>query len=894
MLLATLIALLLPSLPPEDAKGATARPHVYLTQEEQDFIALHPVVRVGIDTSFAPFEFLDEQKRYVGIAPDFLQLVAERTGLTFEPAKDVPYAEAQRMVLNGELDLLPTLGWTPERETMFLLTAPYYSYRIALVMRHGSPITNLSDVRGRRIAVQGRTSNETYISTAMDAIASPYPTEEEALLAVAEGREESMLGYLPTVAYLIRRLGLSNLRYVSFDGDRYCSFVMGVRRDWPELESILDKALSSITQGERQSIQSRWIRLDSTGVREKQLVILLSFLVIVFLSVVSAVALKAHRQKKEIAHRKQIETYLESMVADRTHELAEQTALAVDASRAKSSFLARMSHEIRTPMNAIIGMSEIALREEKTPKIKELVADIRQASHSLLAIVNDILDLSKIESGKMEVQQAGYDLASCLNDVLAIVHVRLDEKRLDLDVQIDEQMPAHLVGDKNRLRQVLLNLLSNAVKFTDCGTIGFKATWRRLDEPCPPVRDAKGQTHPLVGEPPFICLLTFEVEDTGIGIKPADISRLFTDFEQLGQRSAASVQGTGLGLAIARNLCRMMGGDITVRSEFGKGTRFTATLRQRCNEYAPMGRLDRPLATPDHANAPEAFLAPDFRILLVDDSPVNLKVAEGLLARYGVSITSCTSGRDALALADTLDFDMVLMDHMMPDMDGVQAMKLMRALPDGRYRTLPFIAFTANVVSEAKELFASSGFDDVLGKPVDLHKLHELMERWVPPDKRLSPEDAAKRRPQRPGGATNRSEADRLSLTLDPRESVVDVSGGIKLYGSETFWQLLETFAQHTPKLIADLRKGWKREPVAYRIAVHSLKSTCFAIRAFTVGRLAELTEMAFIANDESSLEKWHTPLLNSAERLVEDVTQMCETPPERIADGDEPETAPD
>jgi len=387
---------------------------------------------------------------------------------------------------------------------------------------------------------------------------------------------------------------------------------------------------------------------------------------------------------------------------------------AKSANDSKSRFLSRMSHEIRTPMNAIIGMSELALRERGERK-DEYIADIRQAGTNLLAIINDILDFSKIESGKLEIRNEPYEASSLFVDVLTIIQVRLGEKELQFITDIGPDIPATMTGDEVRVREILLNLLSNAVKYTEQGFITFTARCRRESEDS--------------------VTLIFKVADSGIGIRREDLPNLFADFSRANDKRASAIEGTGLGLSITRQLCRAMGGDVTVESEYGAGSTFTATIRQSAAaDSAPMGALGGKMALrTDSASA--AFIAPDFRVLIVDDNSANLKVAVGLLAPYEMKVDACQSGTAALALVQKNEYDLVLMDHMMPGMDGVETLAALRSL-GGRFEKLPVVAFTANAMTGMREFFMEKGFDGYLSKPIELPKLNELIESRVPAEKR--------------------------------------------------------------------------------------------------------------------------------------------------------------
>jgi CheY-like chemotaxis protein/iron only hydrogenase large subunit-like protein len=384
------------------------------------------------------------------------------------------------------------------------------------------------------------------------------------------------------------------------------------------------------------------------------------------------------------------------------------------ASKAKSEFLAKMSHEIRTPMNAITGMAELALRENINPVAKEHVFTIKQASSNLLPIINDILDLSKIESGKMEIIPVEYQLSSLVNDVVSIIRMRILDTNVQFTVNIDSKIPNMLVGDEVRIRQIMLNILNNAVKFTKKGSISFAINGRiETDE---------------------TVVLTIDITDTGKGIKEEDVDKLFGDFVQVDTAANKGIEGTGLGLAIAKNLVKAMGGDIGVSSEYKKGTSFTITLPQKIHSHEPIAELNLNENYETESNVVK-FNAPSARILIVDDINTNLKVAEGLMSPYRMHIDLCQSGVEAIRAVKTNNYDLVFMDHMMPEMDGIEATELIRRFNG----SLPIIALTANAISGMKEMFLANGFNDFISKPINLIKLDAILGRWIPKEKQEKP-----------------------------------------------------------------------------------------------------------------------------------------------------------
>ncbi|MBP5624485.1 MAG: response regulator [Lachnospiraceae bacterium] len=392
--------------------------------------------------------------------------------------------------------------------------------------------------------------------------------------------------------------------------------------------------------------------------------------------------------------------------------MAEKAEEAERANDSKMLFLANMSHEIRTPMNAISGMAELSLNEDLSPQTRENLENIRNSSKVLLAVVNDILDYSKMESGMMEIVPVTYSLSRLIKETVNMMQIRLSDKNVELKYTILKELPDVFVGDEIRFRQILFNLLSNAIKFTDNGYI---------------LLDVSGE---IIKED--TAKLIVSVTDSGIGIRKEDLQKLFTSFQQLDSHKSHVREGTGLGLAICRELVSLMGGDITVESTYGVGSKFTFTIIQRISTKKESAVFSKA----GSSDSKEKLKVNNAKVLIVDDNAVNLKVAQGLLKTFNLTVDTCKSGRECLELMkQNRDYDLVFLDHMMPELDGIETLNLIRADSDEYMKKVPVVALTANVMNGVRDMFISEGFNDYVPKPIDMVWVNSILRKYIPIEK---------------------------------------------------------------------------------------------------------------------------------------------------------------
>lgn len=416
-----------------------------------------------------------------------------------------------------------------------------------------------------------------------------------------------------------------------------------------------------------------------------------------------------------------------------TTELIDIAAEARDASNAKSTFLSHMSHEIRTPINAILGMDEMILQESDDAGTLEYAESIRSAGNNLLGIVNDILDFSKIEAGRMNIIPIKYDLTSVLNDLYNVVRLRAQDKGLKVELDIDPSLPSTLYGDEMRIKQVVTNLLTNAVKYTEKGTVTLCI--RKLSDVTSDDKEKLLKACPGNDRPEEAIKIKVSVKDTGIGIRKGDMEKLFDEYSRFDEKRNRSVEGTGLGLSITTELLDLMGSRLLVESTYGEGSEFGFELMQGVMTEEQLGDISGRFNKAPGKKKRVNFTAEDARILVVDDSTVNLNVVRNLLKRTKISVDTAGSGEEAIELVRKNEYDVILLDHLMPVMDGPETLKKMQAMEDNRSAATPVISLTANAISGAKDEYLAAGFKDYLSKPINIKELEDMLFYYISPEK---------------------------------------------------------------------------------------------------------------------------------------------------------------
>ena len=531
-------------------------------------------------------------------------------------------------------------------------------------------------------------------------------------------------------------------------------------------------------------------------------------------------------------------------------KLSDTAEQANQANEAKSYFLSTMSHDIRTPLNAIMGLNEMVLRDSQDKNVIEYSENIKTAGNTLLGIINDILDFSKIEAGKMDIVNVDYSFISMLNDLVNMVQNKAEDKGLSFNMDIEREIPSILHGDEIRIKQIITNILSNAVKYTKEGGITFSAGFKKIEDK------------------PDSIILTIKVADTGIGIKPEDMDRLFKAFERIEEKRNRNIEGTGLGMTIAQSFLDMMGSHLQVESVYGEGSVFSFDLEQKVVKWDPVGNYEEAFkqSLSERRNYREKFTAPDAKVLVVDDNPINLKVFSGLLSRTMMQIDTAESGEEAVLLYKNKQFDVIFLDHMMPNKDGIETLKEMRGIKGTPNDETPIICLTANAISGMREMYINAGFDDYITKPINPDRLEMMLLQYLPKDKVISVFDE--------------NEKDDYVLPdflyhLDE----IDVDSGLTNCGNgESYITTLKMYLDMAASNADEIEKFWAEKDIRNTtIKVHSLKSTSRVIGALKLGEFAARLEKAGDEGDTETLDRELADFISKYRKLAKDLEPLNE-----------------
>jgi signal transduction histidine kinase/DNA-binding response OmpR family regulator len=811
-------------------------------------------IPVGASPTNYPIEFFnDDEGQWDGIAFDILDEIRDITGLSFRPMRvgEDNWPLLMRMLKRGDPDvpMVMDMAFNESRRRDFLLAEkPYLKDYYALISTD-----NLKNLRHNQVLFHrvGMLQDTAYA----DVFHQWFPSHEntmafrsqaEEVRALENGDIDLLMFSQFHFSYITNYLKQTKFKInLVFEDPMYTGF--GFNKEQNELRGIISKAQSLI---DTQAIVRRWeysvfdFRSEAARTRSILLVTTCIFMLLVILLLVQLLLQRRHESQR-----------LKSLVIERTHELAEQIKATENASASKSRFLANISHEMRTPLNAIIGLSGLVLDTGKLPEeASHDIGKIRYAGDTLLAIVNDLLDISKIEAGKIELSPEKYEVASLINDTIDINIVRRGDKPISFVLNMDETLPGFLFGDALRVRQIFNNLLSNAFKYTERGLVEWAIGWQR---------DKDG-----------VCLFS-TVKDTGIGIRTEDIERVFSEYNQVDDSSTRYIEGTGLGLPIARRLVELMGGTLTLESEYGKGSIFSMRIRQGFVTDIPIGadvvEHLKNFQYKDQKRQQNARIVchdlSDCSILLVDDVETNMDVAKGMLKPYGVRVDCVSSGQQAIDAIRYREFryDAIFMDHMMPGMDGVEAMNRIRAIGTEYARHVPIIVLTANVISGNEKMFLEKGFHGFLAKPIDINRLDVVLKQWVrKATKKNAPENQA---PPSANGAASGSGWQISGIDLDKAKR--------RFGGDESILvDVLRSYARHTPALLQQAAEVTRAGLADYAIVVHGIKGSSYGIGADTLGDKAKELEFAAKAGDFSFVTEHNADFIESARQLIAELNE--------------------
>ena len=807
------------------------------------------------DSDYEPFSYIGEDGQYMGMDVELIAEIANRLHMNLDLTL-TDWTSANELFFSGKADVFLNME-TDSVANNPGMTATLPTIEKQYVVYGRSEISSVPELYGKRVVSLhripelGLTDSITYIDS-----------YEKMFEQLKSGEYDFAICPIQVGNVFLEKLNMTDFKPSYAVGHIYGAVALLAGHD--ELREKINAVIYDMQkEGIIDALEHKWIShryqsMTLSGMIETHpgviAAVFIVSLFIVFLAV--CVMLLNMNMKDKDAYSK---------------ALLKAKKKAEESSRAKSIFLSNMSHEIRTPINAVLGMNEMIIQKSRDVEITLYASNIERAGKNLLSMINDILDISSIDSGNIKLVSAPYKLSSLINDAANMIIFRAQEKALKFRIEADETLPDSLEGDEVRIRQVLTNVLSNAVKFTSKGSISFSVKGEKISDDT--------------------ISLTFIISDTGAGIKPEDIGRLFVEFERLNLSRDRTIEGTGLGLAISKNLLDMMGGEISAVSDYGKGSTFTIRLQQKVISWEQIGNIrekfERVMNEEESRN--EYLTAPEAVILAVDDTAMNLTVIAGLMARTKIHIDTALSGAEALKMTQKTHYDLIFMDQMMPEMDGTQTFHAIREQSYGFNIATPVICLTADAVSGAREKYLSEGFNDYLAKPVTLSDIERVLKKYIPPEKIImaSANDIHEEQEEQ------QTELQEFYATIDG----LNYSEAVKFCATEeilqstlkTFYQSIDSNVKAIGEFLRD--KDYKN----YTIKVHALKSSARLIgagqlsedakyledcgNALNTDKIAELTPK--LLEDYAGLKEKLSPLYAENENLPEispeDLREMYE-----------------
>ena len=798
-----------------------------LSATEKEWLKKTDVLRIGYLRNYLPYSDEDSDGHVTGLVKDLVPEVEKALKIEKMKTSYICYDNFDEMITDvqsGKVDAVFPVGGGLyfSEENGIYQSNPVVSSTTELIYKGDYDENKLSSFAVNKNNRMQYYYVKTYFPNAKYTY---YSSIDECLSAVMNGTAQSttLNGVRANDILKNRKYRELTMKQLSVNDDR----CFGVRIGEEGLLKLLNRGMNLVGADQIQNMAYRYVDglydytvfdliLDNIWI-----VTLVAVAIAALVVVLSARGLKASRKRmeeKEAAGRE---------LEEKNRELALAVNAAQSANRAKTYFLSAMSHDIRTPMNSILSMNEMVLRECEDENILSYAGHIRSSGNTLLGLISDILDFSKMEAGKFDIIPMDYEISSVLNDLVNMVQTRAEEKGLALELHIDSGIPNYLRGDETRVKQAVTNLLTNAVKYTKQGTITFSVGFDKVDEDT--------------------ILLNVSVKDTGVGIHKEDLETLFDAFERVDDDYNRNIEGSGLGLTITQRLLELMGSELKVASEFDKGSEFSFSVKQQVIGWEEVGDYESAFkrSMAERKRYHEKFTAPDGCILVVDDTPANLVVINNLLKRTKLNIDTAGSADEGIFFATKNKYDIIILDHMMPYKDGIEALKELRALKDNPNHDTPVICLTANAIIGMRDTYLEAGFDDYLTKPIDPESLEDAIIRFLP-DEKVFPADES-----------YEEDEDETVPTFLYEIPELDVSAGLEHCGyTEAYLDAIRAYVE-TINLNSDEIEKYRAtgDMENLTVRVHGMKSTARVIGALGLSAFAQRLEDAGRSGDSKTLE---------------------------------------